>query len=66
MSYYRLFFMREDGGPILGVEEIMARDDVEAVHIAAERVGDQAVEVWSDKRRVKHFDPRPVAVSDPA
>ncbi|SMF69530.1 hypothetical protein [Allosphingosinicella indica] len=59
MSYYRLFFMRDTGGPILGSEEILARDDVEAVHIASQRVGAEAVEVWCDKRKVKHFDAIP-------
>ena len=62
MSYYRLFFMREEGGPILGSEEILARDDVEAVHIASRRVGAEAVEVWCEKRKVKHFEALPAPV----
>ena len=57
MSYYRLFFMKDSEGPIVGTEEIAARDDVEAVRLASERVGEQAVELWCDKRKVKRFPP---------
>lgn len=57
MSYYRLFFRKMVEGPIVGVEEISARDDVEAVRLARRRVGDQPVELWCDKRKVTHFVP---------
>lgn len=55
MSYYRLLFMKDYGGPIVGVEEIAARDDVEAVRAASEHVGAQPLELWCDKRKVKRF-----------
>ena len=55
MSYYRLLFMKADGGPVIGAEEIAARDDVEAVRIASERVGPQPIELWCDKRKIKRF-----------
>jgi hypothetical protein len=57
MSYYRLLFMKAVDGPVVGTEEIAARDDVEAVRIAARKVGDQPVELWCDKRKVKRFAP---------
>jgi hypothetical protein len=56
MSYYRLLFMKSADGPVIGTEEISARDDVEAVHIASERVGPRPLELWCDKRKVKSFD----------
>ena len=55
MSYYRLLFMKSADGPVIGAEEIAARDDVEAVRIAAERVGPRPLELWCDKRKVKRF-----------
>ncbi|HEX8401298.1 MAG TPA: hypothetical protein VF628_06295 [Allosphingosinicella sp.] len=57
MSYYRLLFMKAIGGPVMGFEEIAARDDVEAVRIASRKVGDQPVELWCNKRKVKQFTP---------
>jgi hypothetical protein len=57
MFYYRLFFRKRADGPVLGVEEISARDDVEAVHLARERVGPQLLELWQNKRKVKRFAP---------
>jgi hypothetical protein len=55
MSYYRLLFMKSPEGPVIGSEEIKARDDLEAVHIARERVGPQPIELWCDKRKIKRF-----------
>ncbi len=57
MSYYRLLFMKADDGPVVGCEEIAARDDVEAVRIARRKIRDQPVELWCDKRKVKQFAP---------
>ena len=57
MFYYKLFFRKETHGPLLGTEEIVARDDVEAVRLAGARVGEQALELWCDKRKVKEFPP---------
>jgi hypothetical protein len=55
MSYYRLLFMKSAEGPVIGAEEIAARDDVEAVRIASERVGPRPLELWCDKRKIKRF-----------
>ncbi|CAA9520644.1 MAG: hypothetical protein AVDCRST_MAG91-2172 [uncultured Sphingomonadaceae bacterium] len=55
MSYYRLLFMKSAEGPVIGHREIAARDDVDAVRIAAEHVGSQPLELWCDKRKVKQF-----------
>ncbi len=63
MSYYRLLFMKSPDGPVIGCEEIAARDDVEAVHIASERVGPQPIELWCDKRKIKRFQAQ---VSEPS
>ncbi len=57
MSYYRLLFMKGVDGPVVGCEEIAARDDVDAVRIARRKIGDQPVELWCDKRKVKQFAP---------
>jgi hypothetical protein len=57
MSYYRLLFMKAVDGPVVGCEEIAARDDVDAVRIARRKVGHQPVELWCDKRKVKQFAP---------
>ena len=55
MYYYRVLFMKSANGPVIRTEEILARDDVEAVHIASRRVGAQPIELWCDKRRIKRF-----------
>jgi hypothetical protein len=55
MSYYRLLFMKSPDGPVIGSEEIKARDDLEAVHLASERVGPRPLELWCDKRKIKRF-----------
>ena len=57
MSYYRLLFMKAADGPVVGTEEIAARDDVDAVRIASRKAGDQVMELWCDKRKVKRFAP---------
>lgn len=57
MSYYRLLFMKAVDGPVLGTEQIAARDDVDAVRIARRKVGEQPMELWCDKRKVKQFAP---------
>lgn len=57
MSYYRLLFMKSAEGPVMGAKEIAARDDVDAVRIARTHVCEQPLELWCDKRKVKHFAP---------
>ena len=56
MSYYRLLFVKPGQGTVVGSEQIVARDDVEAVRAARGRVGPEAIELWCDKRRVKRFE----------
>lgn len=58
MFHYRLCFRKYADGPVVGTEDIVARDDVEAVRVASAHVGKQALELWCDKRRVKAFPPR--------
>lgn len=55
MVYYRLYLLREPDGRFVGFEEIEAPDDVEAVRLARRHEGQQALELWCGKRRVKTF-----------
>ena len=55
--YYRLYFMNCGSGHIDRIEEIEAADDVEAVRTAAGRdAGDQPLELWQERRKVKRFE----------
>lgn len=42
-------------GRFVGFEEIDAADDVDAVRIAEHHLGQQPLELWCGKRRVKSF-----------
>lgn len=55
MAYYRLYFVRD--GRFMRFEEILADDDVQAVHRAAASAGDLGMELWCGRRRVKSFAP---------
>ena len=57
MAYYRLYRLAEPGGKFVGFEEIEADDDVGAVHQAEAFAGQQALELWCGKRKVKSFAP---------
>lgn len=57
MFHYRLYFRKNFDGPVVGSEEILARDDVDAVRLAGTKVGSEALELWRDKRKVKDFPP---------
>ena len=61
VAYYRLYLLAEAGGRFVGFEEIEAPDDVEAVRLAEGHVGEQPLELWCGKRKVKSF---PAAKAD--
>jgi hypothetical protein len=62
LGYYRLYLLSGTEGRFVGIEEIEAPDDVEAVRLAQEHVGSHPLELWCGKRRVKSI----AAVSIPA
>lgn len=51
MGYYRLYLVQ--GGRFVGLEEIEAADDVEALRLAQQRNIACDVELWCGKRKVK-------------
>jgi hypothetical protein len=55
MSYYRLYFRGSDSGPINGVEELDAIDDIEASTLAERFAGQRVMELWCGARRVRSF-----------
>ena len=55
MVYYRLYLLSPANGRFIGFEEIEAPDDVQAVHLAAQHSGNQPLELWCGKRKVKSF-----------
>ena len=62
MVYYRLYLLNPANGRFVGFEEIEAPDDVEAVHMAMNFGGNQPLELWCGKRKVKSFPARTTAV----
>jgi len=61
MIYYRLYLLNPANGRFVGFEEIEAPDDVEAVHAAAQFGGNQPLELWCGKRKVKSFPAKTAA-----
>ena len=55
MAYYRLYLLANADGRFVGFEEIEAKDDVEAVHLAERHCGLHALELWCGQRKVKSF-----------
>ena len=55
MSYYRLYLLSNPDGRFVGIEELEASDDVEAVRLAERFAGPQPLELWCGKRKVKSF-----------
>ncbi len=53
MGYYRLYLLSGAEGHFVGIKEIEAADDVEAVRLAHDHVGPHPLELWCGKRRVK-------------
>lgn len=62
MAYYRLYLLSGPGGRFVGFEEIDAADDLEAVRVAERHAGEQPLELWCGKRKVKSF---PAASNSP-
>lgn len=60
MGYYRLYMLARLEGPFVGIEEIEAPDDVEAVRLSEAYAGAQALELWCGKRKVKSIPAREV------
>lgn len=62
LTYYRLYFLSRPEGRFVGFEEIEAADDVEAARLAEDHLGQQPLELWCGKRKVKSF----AALDNPA
>jgi hypothetical protein len=56
MAVYRLYWMNSASGHIERVENITARDDVEAMEIGRGLSGEQPLELWCDGRKVYRFE----------
>lgn len=53
MGYYRLYLLSGAEGRFVGIKEIEAPDDVEAVRLAHDHLGPHPLELWCGKRKVK-------------
>jgi len=53
VGYYRLYLLSGAEGSFVGIKEIEAPDDVEALKAARDHVGTHPLELWCGKRRVK-------------
>ncbi len=53
MNYYRLYLLSGPEGRFVGIKEIDAVDDVEAVRLSQAHAGSNPLELWCGKRRVK-------------
>jgi len=67
MPEYRLYRLSPESGHITAAEEMVAADDVAAVHEVRQRRFDVPVELWSGKRKVTRIDATPegAAVAHP-
>lgn len=54
MAYYRLYFLR--AGHIRGIEEIDAPSDSEAMARSEQYRGDDALELWNERRKVGRIE----------
>ena len=64
LSYYRLYLLNGSEGRFVGIEEIEAADDVEAVRLAQKHVGANPLELWCGNRRVKSIAAAPAPTAD--
>ena len=62
MGYYRLYLLSNPDGRFVGFEEIDAPDDLEAVRMAQAHSGQQPLELWCGKRKVKSFPAKELGV----
>jgi len=58
VAYYRLYLLANPDGRFVGFEEFESADDVEAARVAEAHVGEQPLELWCGKRKVKTFPAR--------
>lgn len=56
MPVYRLYFLANPSGSIERFEEFEAADDDEALAMIDQQIGDQPLELWSDRRKIGQFD----------
>lgn len=63
MTYYRLYHLDPYSGHINGAEEIVAADDVAAIHEIQQRQAEHPFELWQGGRKVVHLDARPQAAA---
>lgn len=63
MLYYRLYFMNPDTGHIERFADFEAPDDDQALSLACEQIGDCALELWNERRKVHRIE---ALTSDPA
>ena len=61
MRYYRLYFMNLASGHIDQFREFESLDDEAAVAAAEDWRDGQAMELWNQDRKLKHWDARPDA-----
>ena len=54
MQYFRLYFLNA-AGSIQRFAEFEAPDDAAAIALAAEHQGQVPLELWCEKRKVRHF-----------
>lgn len=64
MPHYRLYLLNSDTGRIDRAEELEAADDVSAIAQARLRQDRVPLEIWQEKRKVAHIEPRPRASAD--
>lgn len=57
MLYYRLYFMSSRTGHIIRFAEYEAPDDSAAMALARQQEGEQALELWCQRRKVGRLEP---------
>lgn len=58
MFYYRLYFMHPDSGHIARFADFEAPDDLQALELAREHVGENPLELWNEHRKVQRIEAR--------
>ena len=58
MPYYRLYFMNPSSGHIDRSENLVARDNFEAIETAGGFRGRQPMELWCEGHKVQRFEAR--------
>ena len=61
MPYYRLYFMSPHSGHIEHFSEFDAAGDAEAMARAREHEGQEALELWNERRKVGRIEPNDLA-----